>query len=115
MLLVSAFFLLNMQIMRKIDVTKFGYYNASGLCLFSAQHADYEEDRCNEIWILQTDSWPYIICFSWANSPYFILALPIVAMFGITACAFETLIPSENEIKVVLSVLLMYCLFVFDN
>ena len=41
------------------------------------------------------------MCFSWANSPYFILALPIVAMFGITALAFETLIPSENEIKVV--------------
>jgi uncharacterized membrane protein YedE/YeeE len=35
----------------------------------------------------------------WANSPYFILALPLVAMFGITACAFETLVPSENEIK----------------
>jgi len=48
------------------------------------------------------------MCYSWANSPYFILALPIVAMFGITAWAFETLIPSENEIKVVSSV----CLFV---
>jgi len=49
-------------------------------------------------------------CFSWANSPYFILALPIVAMFAITALAFETLIPSENEIKVVYRQFIQYYL-----
>lgn len=36
----------------------------------------------------------------WSNSPYFVLALPLVAMFGITVCAFETLLPWDSEIKV---------------
>lgn len=36
----------------------------------------------------------------WTNSPYFVLALPLVAMFGITVCAFETLLPWDSEVTV---------------
>lgn len=35
----------------------------------------------------------------WSHSPYFVLALPLVAMFGITVCAFETLLPWDSELK----------------
>jgi hypothetical protein len=37
---------------------------------------------------------------SWLKSPYFMMALPLVAMFGILVCAFEILIPWDTEVKV---------------
>ena len=36
----------------------------------------------------------------WDDSPFFILALPLVAMFGLLVVAFETLIPWKNELNV---------------
>ncbi|ELT98866.1 hypothetical protein CAPTEDRAFT_222237 [Capitella teleta] len=35
----------------------------------------------------------------WLKSPYFVMALPLVAMFGILVCAFEILIPWNTEVK----------------
>lgn len=35
----------------------------------------------------------------WTKSPYFVMALPLVAMFAILVCAIEILIPWTNEIK----------------
>lgn len=35
----------------------------------------------------------------WVQSPYFVMALPIVAMFGVLVCALEILLPWDVEIK----------------
>lgn len=36
----------------------------------------------------------------WIESPYFVMALPLVAMFAILVCAFEILIPWTSEVQV---------------
>jgi len=36
----------------------------------------------------------------WHNSPYFVLALPLVGMFGILVCAFEILWPWTGDVQV---------------
>ena len=36
----------------------------------------------------------------WISSPYFIMALPLAAMFGIVVCSFELLVPWTKDVKI---------------
>ncbi len=43
---------------------------------------------------------PFVVCFRWAESSYFMTAMPLVAMFAMLSFAFDLVIPLESEMKV---------------